>query len=298
MLRSYAQLARLPNVFTALADVTMGYLFTHRDGEFELVYWVLAVASAALYTAGMVLNDVFDYELDRVERPERPLPRGEISLATAQYLGFGLLAFGLVCGWLAGAAGSNFRLVPGQIATMLVVAILLYDKLLKATPVGPLAMGACRMLNVLLGMSGGSNLSDSSTWLVALGIGIYITGLTWFARTEAVRSSRPMLIAATAVLAAGVAWLGHVTKLEPYALEQARLWPWLWLVLGGSIVYRFGWAIADPEPWRVQQAVKNGIMSLVVLDAAVAFSAAGHAATAILLLLVPAVFLGRWLYST
>ena len=46
----------------------------------------LLVASGCLYTAGMVLNDVFDYEIDRHERPFRPLPSGRISLGAARGL--------------------------------------------------------------------------------------------------------------------------------------------------------------------------------------------------------------------
>jgi 4-hydroxybenzoate polyprenyltransferase len=38
---------------------------------------LLAMASACFYTSGIVFNDCFDYDLDCVERPERPLPSGE-----------------------------------------------------------------------------------------------------------------------------------------------------------------------------------------------------------------------------
>jgi 4-hydroxybenzoate polyprenyltransferase len=49
----------------------------------------------------------------------------------------------------------------------------------------------------------------------------------------------------------------------------------------------------------VQAAVKNCILSLIVLDAAVCFTVRGVAgALPILVLLIPALFLGRWVYST
>ena len=75
-LLDYLRLVRLPNVFTALADVTMGFLFVHHTLQPLAVFLPLAAASALLYSAGMVLNDVWDVELDRRERPERPLPSG------------------------------------------------------------------------------------------------------------------------------------------------------------------------------------------------------------------------------
>ena len=36
---------------------------------------------ALFYTAGMILNDVLDDDVDRRERPERPLPSGAVSRA-------------------------------------------------------------------------------------------------------------------------------------------------------------------------------------------------------------------------
>ena len=66
---------------------------------------------------GMVLNDVFDAELDARERPRRPIPSGRIARATAARLGFGLLGLGIAAGWIAGALAGGFK--PGLIATAL-----------------------------------------------------------------------------------------------------------------------------------------------------------------------------------
>ncbi len=122
-LQSYLELLRLPNVFTAAADVAMGFFFVQAAWAFNdetdppsllrIGIWtvgLLIAASAALYLAGMVLNDVFDLELDREEQPWRPLPSGRISLAAAQRLGWNLLSVGVLLA--AGAAvvlGSDFR---------------------------------------------------------------------------------------------------------------------------------------------------------------------------------------------
>ena len=53
----------------------------------------------------MVLNDVFDVEEDREKRPERPLPSGAIAVDDARKLGIGLLAVGVIGGWVAGVTG-------------------------------------------------------------------------------------------------------------------------------------------------------------------------------------------------
>src|SRR5688572_14330554 len=101
-LLAYLRLLRLPNVFTAIADVSMGLLFAQGvSGPLETFLCLLA-ASSLLYLAGMVLNDVFDLEVDRQERPERPLPSGQIPLGFAKALGWGLLTLGLVAGVAAG----------------------------------------------------------------------------------------------------------------------------------------------------------------------------------------------------
>jgi len=73
-LLAYLQLFRAPNVFTAIADVAMGFVFV--TGSLQPVggFLCLALASCLLYTAGMILNDVYDFDVDLKERPSRPLP--------------------------------------------------------------------------------------------------------------------------------------------------------------------------------------------------------------------------------
>ena len=158
IIRDYLQLCRFPNVFTAVADVTMGFLFVHANLSPALAYVCLAAASALLYTAGMVLNDVWDVEQDRRERSSRPIASGRIALPQARRVGFGLLLSGVVCGWAAGYLPSVAAMTParsGVIATLLALLVVLYNVLLKPTLLGPLAMGGCRLLNVLLGMAVG-----------------------------------------------------------------------------------------------------------------------------------------------
>ncbi len=83
-LRAYVELLRLPAVFTAMADVALGFLFTHPTLEPWRIFVALWLASSSLYLAGMVLNDVFDAQLDARERPERPIPSGRIARAVGR----------------------------------------------------------------------------------------------------------------------------------------------------------------------------------------------------------------------
>ena len=92
---AWAQLVRLPNVFTVLADVSAAFLLVSQ-GPYPVGRFVLVVlAGVALYWAGMVLNDVFDIDRDRQERPARPIPAGQIPLGQAKAAGWGLLCLAL-----------------------------------------------------------------------------------------------------------------------------------------------------------------------------------------------------------
>lgn len=76
--RAYLQLMRFPAVFTALADICLGFLLTHSTLAPAADFALLAIGSSGLYLAGMVFNDFFDRHLDARERPGRPIPSGRI----------------------------------------------------------------------------------------------------------------------------------------------------------------------------------------------------------------------------
>ncbi|HWB13279.1 MAG TPA: UbiA family prenyltransferase [Pirellulales bacterium] len=305
--RALLELLRLPNVFTALADVAMGFLFTHPTAQPAAQLALLAVASGSLYLAGMVLNDYFDREIDLAERPERPIPSGRISARFAQNLGWALLGIGVLAGWSAGLATGSAR--TGAVATLLALAVFAYDFKLKHTPLGPLAMGSCRTLNVLLGMSAGAEPFQAVHAVVALGIGAYIAGVTWFARTEATESRRGQLAFALLVMLSGIGLLASypqwaTDRLAPfsrpvYAANAGDRWYWFWGLMAVMIGWRALRAIIDPMPVYVQSAVKQCLISLIVLDAAVCMGVRGpFYAMAVVALVLPTMFLGRWIYST
>ena len=305
-LLAWLRLIRAPNVFTAIADIAMGSLVARGSFEPWGLFACLALASACLYTAGMVLNDVFDSEVDESERPFRPLPSKQIPLPLARAIGFALLASGVVLGVMAGVLYDEVRpWRSGVVAALLAACVLLYDGWLKRTPIGPLGMGLCRFFNVLLGMSVASAAAgllfgySQRHLLPAAGIGVYITGVTIFAKGEAGQSSVRMLIAGMVVMAAGVGLLGWGGQYVGRVEVSVQTF-WLLLAVLLAILFRRCLAaVFDPSPRNVQSAVKNGIVTLVLLDAAVALAAADPAyALAIVALLAPMMLLGRWVYST
>jgi 4-hydroxybenzoate polyprenyltransferase len=118
---AWLQLLRLPNVFTAAADVTMGFVVTQRGLEPVRDFAMLVAASCLLYLSGMVLNDVFDAEVDAVERPERPIPSGRVSLRAATIAGWGMLVWGVALAWLVSINANDWR--PAVVASLLASVI-------------------------------------------------------------------------------------------------------------------------------------------------------------------------------
>jgi hypothetical protein len=288
--------------------VTMGFLFVQLGGtqwkptpsDFGTLATLIA-ASSLLYVAGMVLNDVFDVELDRRERPERPIPSGRVSLDSARRLGWRLLFLGAAAG--TGAAFFTGSLRSGVVAAVLATAILLYDAWLKRTPLGPVAMGACRMLNVLLGMSAVDAPFHAEIWLVAGAIGVYVAGITLFARKESEQSSPLHLTVAMLVMMLGIAMLALLPHWPHRLVRLLQVQPWRWYLLTGAWGLWMAWrcqrAIFTPTAARVKMVVAQSILSLVMLDALACYATRGIVwAALILLFLVPAVFLGRWIQTT
>lgn len=297
---SWFQLLRLSNVFTAVADVAMGYLITPNGFQSPAQFAALVATSCLLYLSGMVLNDVFDAEVDAVEQPHRPIPSGRISLESAAIVGWGMLIIGLIIAWSLSYWVNNWR--PGAVATLLASCVLLYDGALKHTRLAPLVMGECRMLNVLLGMSLMIIPWGKAEILIAVGIGIYIVGVTIFARTDAHISSRKRLINGFIVLLTGMALLASVPWLTgdrpPMAVTHAG-WYLLWVALALMTARRCVMAIFEPTPQRVQAAVRHCVHSIIVLDAAVCVGyASPYWGFAVLCLLFPTYILTLWLNAT
>lgn len=304
--KAYLQLLRFSAVFTALADIFLGFMLTHAGiGDAPLPLALLLATSACLYLAGMVFNDVFDRRVDAIERPQRPIPSGRVPLADAISLGAGLVVVGLGCAatlaWIDPVlCGWNPLLVAG----LIVAAVFLYDGLIKSTPLGPLSMGLCRFLNVILGASAsgflfGKPFYNPQRW-IAVGLAVYVAGVTWFSRSEATESRRGPLLWGLCIVNAGLAiLLGWIYRGQPGPL---KLLP---LMLVGAIALtlnrRMLAAIATPSPSAVQSTVRTLLLSIITLDAALIYAKSGNIvlATAIAAgLLFPALLIGRAIRMT
>lgn len=299
----YLQLVRLPNLFTAAADPIAGRLLV--GGAIGGVgSWIpLAASSVATYAAGMVLNDVFDLEVDRLERPGRPLPSGRVSTPVARVLGLGLLAVGPA---LAALAGPNSLLV----SLALTASVLGYDLGLKRTPIGPFAMGLCRALNLALGLSVDPIIGGPAGWLAAGAFGLFVAGVTFISRDEARSDAQSVRGIGAGMAIQGLAFLGLMAAAcLPHRFPNPTIGRLSFPPpIEGLLILLFAAtfvaladvrALRDPAPIRLQAAVKSGVLALVWLDVGLVAAVRGPmAAIPVAALWVPAFLVGKWLYST
>ncbi|QDT39445.1 prenyltransferase [Stratiformator vulcanicus] len=294
---------RLPAVFSAMSNIAAGYALAGGDlsTSTKLLWLGCAVlASVGLYLSGMIWNDVFDRAADEFERPERPIPSGAISPKAAGRLASALMLAGILFAAALGMGGVI-------IALLIAGAVFAYDGLLKETFVGPGAMGLCRLLNVLLGAAavGMGTTGDvlpmhlMPAIIYAAVMGVYIGGVTWFARTESQQSGRIELIGAAIIINGAIllfaAALGGAFSAEWFPDVGPVRALICYAALAFSLNMRIGRAVKEPTPRHVQTAVRVLLLTVIVLDAAAVYAASGNvvAAGITAALIVPTVALAR-----
>lgn len=260
------ELVRAPAALTVLGDTAVGAQAA--AGGFRGRGWLLPLASVAIYSGGMALNDWADREVDAAERPERPIPSGRISARRALAAAAGLGAIGLA---LAAAGGGRRGLA---VAVPLAASVIAYDVVAKPTAAGPLAMAACRGLDVLMGAGGSPRALPA-----ALAIAVHTLGVTALSRGEVhggTGADAGLALVATGAAAAAVdAAAGTAPGAQaPAARIGGALGSAAYLT--AALPGQFA-AIEDPSPKRVRDATRAGIGSVVPLQAALVARAGGIA---------------------
>jgi 4-hydroxybenzoate polyprenyltransferase len=234
---AWLQLARISNTPTVVSNTVAGAVLASAVAETGVVA-VVAVAMALFYTAGMILNDLLDYEVDVRERPERPLPSGAVSRPAALTAVIVLFVAGEALLLLEGSE-------PFLAGLGLVALIVLYDAWHKGNPLSPVLMGACRAVVYFvaaLAVAGEVPVEVATAAAVLL---LYIVGLTQVAKAEGgtLRAAWPP----AAVLAAVGYWVGWVNS----------VWFVLLLAAFAAWVVRSLWLV------RSQRRIGAGVVSLI-----------------------------------
>ena len=248
----YLRLVRAPAAFSALGDPLAGMIVACGGLSRERAPR-LAAASALIYLAGMALNDLADREEDARERPERPIPSGAVSPRAAAMVG-GALLFG----GIAVARGAGARWTGPALAAMVVA----YDFQLKhSATFGPIAMGACRSLSLLMGVESASDVhARGGGGEAALLLGAYVAGLTLLARSETGTARHAELQGGAAL--AGAALVAAAVRGGPASMA----WAAGAAALAGPAVSR---ALSEPGPKTVGPAVGALIRAIPALDGAI-----------------------------
>ena len=276
----YLRLCRPANLPTAAADIIAGVALA--GGFSSSVSYqpffgdytspiLLVIASILLYAGGVVLNDAFDYELDTIERPERPIPSGAVPIRHAFIFGFTLLGLGVLMAFMV-------NLHSGLVASLLAMAIVLYDAISKKHAFfGPLNMGVCRSLNLLLGISVFGAFNHWYYMIIPL---IFIGAVTSVSRGEVHGSNKKNILLAGFLYLIVIFCVIYFNQIENRMGKYYLLFLLLFAIMVFTPLIR---AYRTNTPDNIKKAVIAGVLSLVVLDAAIT---AGHAYWLIAILLV------------
>jgi hypothetical protein len=237
---------------------------------------VLGVALSLFYVGGMFLNDAFDSEIDARERPERPIPAGLVGAHEVFAIGYGLLAAGIAL-VAVHAALAGRGAAPVAAGVLLAGAIVLYDAWHKGNALGPLLMGACRVLVYVVAAlsTGGMGLSVVGG---ALSLLFYLIGLTAIAKQERLLSARSVwalsFMAVPFLYAMGALFRGTM-GLVAYS------------ALAGCVAHAVGLLRSEARD-RVPRAVVTLIAGISLLDAVLIVRAGAPALAAAAMLGFPA----------
>jgi 4-hydroxybenzoate polyprenyltransferase len=257
------------------------------------------VSSSLLYVAGIIFNDYFDIEIDKKERPSRPLPSGKISkqnavtIAVSSIISANIIS--LAIGWMSLA-----------VAFVLTVVIIAYDCKLKHNAIiGPITMGFARFLNVILGASFVfpiTSISIQSTKMllfIAALLFIYVIAISILSRKEVsgrvtslviILSSSIVFLVITSIAIAGL------TRMFQDAVFVNLAFFSIVMIITFRPILR---GINILMPIQIQDIIRNMVISIIILDSVFVSGIAGLPyGLATLLLIVPPILLARKLYTT
>lgn len=116
-------LLHLFNSVSSGVGVAIGYVITawHHHLTVNLAAMLGgAVATLLISSGGFVINDILDVEIDRVNRPDRPLAAGKVSLDTARALYIVITGVGIALAWAINVS-------TGILALITALALFLYS---------------------------------------------------------------------------------------------------------------------------------------------------------------------------
>jgi len=290
-LREILKLIRLWNLPTALADSFCGF-FIAAGGDARAASLRAAGAmliSAFVYAAGMAWNDILDLERDRKLHPDRPLPSGRLRKKSAGRFAAALMLAALIAGAII---GNGIVLI----VLLLIVLTFLYNAWSKHKGMlGCLNMGACRFVNMSLGIAAaGGSIGDFLPYPATLGI--YVAAATLLSLQEESKLSRRGFFVMAAMPVLVLVPPGVVSILRagsvPYSwlavLPLFLLGTWIFAAAAGA--YDGAGEGSGAGSPNVGSVVRVAVSGVILLDSALLLSAGRIVPAAVCVsLLIPTV---------
>lgn len=141
---AYLELSRPINGVIALISVLLGGFFAVGTLN-HLDVLTVAISALLLLSAGNAFNDYCDYEIDRINKPQRPIPSGRVQRRGALIFAIVLLSIGAALGFLVNRYAALIALIVSS-------CLIAYAVWLKRTPlVGNLVVGMLTGLTFIAG---------------------------------------------------------------------------------------------------------------------------------------------------
>ena len=95
---SYFKILRPANCFFAMFTTFVGFWYGIYDVSVAYLFLSLIAGFSTFLIAGggYVINDFYDYTIDKINKPHRPLPSGQLTLFQAKIYAFVLFVLGIV----------------------------------------------------------------------------------------------------------------------------------------------------------------------------------------------------------
>lgn len=244
------RLGRVSNLPTVWTNTIAGIVLTGGVIEDYRIVPII-IALSLTYIGGMFLNDAYDAEIDAVERPERPIPSGQISRSAVFQWSYVMFAISVVILLAVGGV------IPALSGVCLVGTIIVYNRHHKNNPISPFIMGLCR---VFVFLTAASCYVFPLEVPVFIGAGLllaYLIGLTYIAKQEnfgRVENLWPLLFLGAPILYGGYLALNYL-PVAPFWLIFTG-----WVLVALYFLWRRG-------PGDIPRAVVSLIAGMCLLDA-------------------------------
>ncbi len=139
------KMSRPVNSAITFVTVFVAAIICNRNEHIDIIVFYASLSAMLVAAAGNIINDIFDFNIDKINKPNRPLPSGKIFIKEAAvfYLIFTIVAF---------LFSSSVNKAATGIVFLTTIILFFYSYKLKGVPlIGNLAVAFCTGLAFIYG---------------------------------------------------------------------------------------------------------------------------------------------------